>query len=341
MIIKYGTRDKNIDITDICIDKLCNDNIICIPKEDGKRNEYFDDPYFGVFKSVFIIKGDTVTEYKANIDIMFDISNEYILNPTVNLNPVVNEDDISGNSIPNIICTDEPEVIKVINFETIRRATSIASCNNLNSIHGKINIRGGKIGGKNNVQIPHQNMLVEYLTGNEKVLEVGGNIGRSALILAHILQEKRNNNLVSVECCKEHLHFLRLNKACHNLYFHIEDSALSKKQLIQHTFTREIRISNVLINGYEYVKTIGFADIQKKYKIWFDTLVLDCGNMFYYILQDMPEILDNIKLIIMTNDCSIDEKTYIDISLLNKKFHLLCVEENGTNKNYYEVWKKV
>ena len=125
------------------------------------------------------------------------------------------------------------------------------------------------------------------------------------------------------------------------MYFHIEDSALSKKQLIQHTFTREIRISNVLINGYEYVKTIGFADIQKKYKIWFDTLVLDCGNMFYYILQDMPEILDNIKLIIMTNDCSIDEKTYIDISLLNKKFHLLCVEENGTNKNYYEVWKKV
>jgi hypothetical protein len=34
----------------------------------------------------------------------------------------------------------------------------------------------------------------------------------------------------------------------------------------------------------------------------FDTLVLDCEGAFYYILQDTPEILEGIKLLIMEND---------------------------------------
>lgn len=323
MIIKYGTRDKNIDITSICIEKLCTNNIIRIPKEDSKRKEYFGQTTFGAVNSIFIIRGDAITEYRSNIEIEIDVSNECILCRIFN-NTYRHRSNLTNL---NIICVDAP-------------VDMFSPTNKLEIIHSKINIKGGKIGGKNNVQIPHQKMLVEYLTGHEKVLEVGSNIGRSALIIAHILQEKKNYSLVSVECCKEHLYYLHANKSCHNLYFHIEESALSKRQLIMNASTRDIQISNTLINGYDYVNIIGFKDIQKKYNILFDTLVLDCGNMFYYILQDMPEILERIKLIIMTNDCNIDQKKYIDDCLLHNKFHLSCVEEKETNKNYYEVWKK-
>jgi len=57
-----------------------------------------------------------------------------------------------------------------------------------------------------------------------------------------------------------------------------------------------------LLNGYKWVKTITYDDLKLKYKINFDTLVLDCEGAFYYILMDMPEILKNIKLIIMENN---------------------------------------
>jgi bifunctional polynucleotide phosphatase/kinase len=41
-------------------------------------------------------------------------------------------------------------------------------------------------------------MVVKYLTGNEKVLEIGGNIGRNSLIIAYILGNR--NNFVTLEC---------------------------------------------------------------------------------------------------------------------------------------------
>ena len=37
-------------------------------------------------------------------------------------------------------------------------------------------------------EVPEQKMAVMYLTGNEKVLEIGGNIGRNSLIIASIIK---------------------------------------------------------------------------------------------------------------------------------------------------------
>ena len=47
-------------------------------------------------------------------------------------------------------------------------------------------------------------MAVRYLTGNEKVLEFGGNIGRNSLVIAHIL----NNNSVSLEIYDNKVNFV-------------------------------------------------------------------------------------------------------------------------------------
>ena len=46
MKIYYGIIDNSIDVTNICIEKLLNDNIIEIPDGDVNRSNYFTDPLF-------------------------------------------------------------------------------------------------------------------------------------------------------------------------------------------------------------------------------------------------------------------------------------------------------
>ena len=191
-------------------------------------------------------------------------------------------------------------------------------------------------------EYPEQMMAVRYLTGNEKVLEIGGNIGRNSLIIASILNSNNNNNFVSLESDTEIAKQLLHNKNKNNLNFFIENSALSKRNLIQKSW--DTIVSDVLLDGYKRVNIINFEQLKEKYNIDFDTLVLDCEGAFYYILLDMPEILNNIKLIIMENDyLNESHKKYLDNVLKEKGFIIDYVEGGGWGhfaNNFFEVWKK-
>ena len=79
-------------------------------------------------------------------------------------------------------------------------------------------------------EYPEQAMAVRYLTGNEKVLEIGGNIGRNSLIIASILNSNNNDMFVSLECDTDISIQLEHNKNKNNLKFFVENSALSKKK---------------------------------------------------------------------------------------------------------------
>ena len=102
--------------------------------------------------------------------------------------------------------------------------------------------------------------------------------------------------------------------------------------------------SDVLLEGYNFVNTITLTNLKMKYNIEFDTLVIDCEGAFYYILMDIPELLNNINLIIMENDYwDITKKNYIDEILMQNNFYVDYVEPGGWGpcyNNFYEVWKK-
>ncbi len=137
-------------------------------------------------------------------------------------------------------------------------------------------------------EFPEQVMSMMYLTGDEKVLELGGNIGRNSMIIAHILNKKDNHNFVSFET-----------------------------------------------NNTDADKL--------KYNIDFDTLVIDCEGAFYYILQDTPEILDGINLLIMENDYFRDSshKEYIFSTLRNNNYECIFQRalDNPNIPDFYQVWK--
>jgi FkbM family methyltransferase len=208
--------------------------------------------------------------------------------------------------------------------------------NKIENIHSKLKIKYGSF----NEEFPEQKMAVRYLTGNEKILEIGGNIGRNTLVIASILND--NNNLVTLESDVNIANLLKENRDLNNFTFNIESSALSKRKLIQHEWNTQV--SDILLEGHTLVNIITFDQLKNKYNINFDTLILDCEGAFYYILMDMPEILDNINLIIMENDYwDISKKIYIDDILIKNNFYVDYTESGGWGpcyNNFYEVWKK-
>ena len=208
--------------------------------------------------------------------------------------------------------------------------------NRLANIHSTLKINYGSL----NEELPEQKMVVRYLTGDERVLEIGGNIGRNSLVIASIL--KNSQNLVALESDVNIATQLTENRDLNNLNFHIESSALSKRKLIQLGW--DTMPSDTLKDGYTWVNTISLEQLKQKYSIEFDTLVLDCEGAFYYILMDMPEILDGINLIIMENDYyDISKKTYIDEILKACHFYVDYTESGGWGvcaNNFFEVWKR-
>jgi FkbM family methyltransferase len=228
-----------------------------------------------------------------------------------------------------------------IKINILNNTTNTISENDINDklsiIHSNLKINHGTF----NDELPEQKMVVRYLTGSEKVLEIGGNIGRNTLVIASILGSNCNN-FVTLESDLNIAKQLEENKFLNNFNFHIENSALSKRKLIQQKW--DTIPSDILLDGYTWVNTITLEELKIKYNIEFDTLVLDCEGAFYYILIDMPEILNNIKLIIMENDYwDISKKNYIDNILKENNFNRDYVEGNGwgpCRDNFFEVWNK-
>jgi FkbM family methyltransferase len=236
-----------------------------------------------------------------------------------------------------------------VKINTLDNTVSVINKNNtppkLKQLHSKLKIKYGTFYD----ELPEQKMAANYLTGEEKVLEIGGNIGRNSLIIGSILESNNNTNFVTLESDSNIANQLKVNRDLNNLNFNIEASALSKRKLIQKGWNTIV--SDVLLEGYKWVNTITFDEIKSKYNIKFDTLILDCEGAFYYILMDMPEILDNINLIIMENDYyDISKKEYIDEILKKNNFYNDYVEDGGSQIAYnifpttflyfFEVWRK-
>jgi FkbM family methyltransferase len=232
-----------------------------------------------------------------------------------------------------------------LKINTIDNSISIIDCTdidyNMYQIHSQLKIKYGTF----NEELPEQKMAYRYLKGGEKVLEIGGNIGRNSLIIAYILKQHQNdllNSFVTLECDSKSAYQLKENMELNNFNFNIENSALSKRNLIQKGW--DTIVSDELLDGYTRVNTISYDELCTRYNIKFDTLVLDCEGSFYYILMDMPEILNNVNLIIMENDYyEITKKEYVDQILKQNNFYVDYVESGGWGpcfSNFFEVWKK-
>jgi hypothetical protein len=207
-------------------------------------------------------------------------------------------------------------------------------------IHESISLTGGSM----KSEFQEQKLAMEYIEPVAKVLELGSNIGINSIIISKILNNDKN--LVTLECDLSHIKTLTQNRDINGLHFNIEQSALSNMPLVRrgwHTFPIT---STHLANNEIPVNTITYQELLTKYNIDFDTIVADCEGALYFILKDMPNILDNIKLLIVENDyILLEHKLFVDQILLEYGFK--CTKsipggfENSPCYNcFYEVYKK-
>ena len=257
--------------------------------------------------------------------------------------PMINT---NNNDIFGYLC-DTSSKKNIETFEDTEDTEKNSLLFKLAKIHDKLKIKYGTL----NDELPEQLIALKYLTGNEKVLEIGGNIGRNSLLIGYILNQNNNNNLVSLESDADVAKKLVENRDLNKLDFKIEASALSNKKMIQKIGDADLGgstiVSDIVPEGYMSVNTITFNQLLLKYGINFDTLILDCEGAFYYILMDMPEILNNIKLILVENDyLDIKHKKYVDKVLKSNNFVRVhneacdCWGDKLYPDNFYEVWSK-
>jgi len=207
----------------------------------------------------------------------------------------------------------------------------------VNYLHTKLRISGGDM----KDEYPEQLMVARYLNPQATVLELGSNIGRNSLIIGSILDN--SSRLVTVECdvntCKQ----LKDNRNINGLNFHVCEAALSLRRLAQKGWETMVLEPGALVaNGYVEVPTTSYQELKSKCGLTPDTLVVDVEGAMYYIVQDMPEILDDVNTIIIENDYPLlSQKLEMDARFIEKGFKLVFQQpgpQHPCQDCFYEVW---
>lgn len=216
---------------------------------------------------------------------------------------------------------------------------------NLYSIQSSLKINYGTF----REEIVEQTMASLFLDPDDVVLELGSNIGRNSLIIASIL--KSSSNLVTLEMDSEFSKKCEENKQLNNFNFHIINAALSYVPLY-HQKKKHGEGGGYCVNvkhndDYVPCDTVTFEEIEAKYNLKFNVLVVDCEGGFYHIIKSNPSILDNIRLLIIENDFPVlDHKIFLNSLLAEKGFTCVFTEKLTGNSNFpckdyfWETWKK-
>jgi FkbM family methyltransferase len=316
--IFYGYNQNLVDITNICYNKLLINDYIIIPSDDNIRANIFRDHIPGILKYIYI---------EDNNNNILRIDNYKIIKIHKEENNLENIEIISINDEKNRKIWWE-ETGKFIEDDIER----------LNELHKRIKFNFGNI----KDEYPEQVMSMKFIKPTDKVLELGSNIGRNTCIISHLLEDSKN--LVAVETDKNTCEKLDINRKNNNFNFHIENSAISKRNLVQQNNTWTTVISNNILPNYFLVNKISWEELKEKYNIDFNVLVADVEGSLYYICQDEPDFFNNFNKIIMENDYNdINHKIFVDFCLIKYGFKNIYKEAGGWGpcfNCFYEVWEK-
>lgn len=166
-----------------------------------------------------------------------------------------------------------------------------------------------------NRELPEQLMALKHIKPTDVVLELGASIGRNTCIISSILND--SSNLVTIEPNKYERVSLESNRKMNNFKFKIEPNVLSEFPLYSrgwHTYKtpvpESIRVGNIT-----------WENLQKKYNLNFNVLVIDNEGNFVDNLRSYPNLLDNITLLSIEHDFNSEEDiNYFSNTLKEKGF---------------------
>jgi FkbM family methyltransferase len=188
--------------------------------------------------------------------------------------------------------------------------------------------------------------ITEYYRPNDRILEIGCNIGRNTLILSYLVGSE---NLVSIDAGHEYvstcLRNLQNNGFLNSTVLPIALSNVPLKRHIWSTYERDLSLP--LENDFNAVDTLTWTDFKKQYGM-FQILVADCEGALFQILRENDDFLDTIHTIVVENDYNrVNEKEAVDAIYVRKGFVRVFdrpLEEERTHHvnaaHFYSIWTK-
>jgi hypothetical protein len=162
------------------------------------------------------------------------------------------------------------------------------------------------------IERPEQELIAKFLPSNCSVLEFGGSSGTTSLIIDRIMKNPNQHVLVEPSINS-------VNYIIHNVI-----KKYDAKFQIAHGFVGRDRTTHEeLWSECKNCKMWDLIELENLVKCKFDVLIIDCEGAFYNILNEIPEILDSVKLIIIEMDGSGDTNENIKQKLLKNKFELV------------------
>lgn len=277
ILFLYGAGHTYVDVTTDVFRNCLHGELIQIPAGDT-GSALFPDPLPGIAKGILVIRqnGDKWSgqAYGPNEKIWIALRDDEL--PDGNIRGHAKNGGSSKRIKPPPPGLTPDEVIHFF--------------------HSQLRFDGGSL----NDEWVEQHNTVEFLRPDAKVLELGSGFGRNTMMISCVLSDE--SNFVTLECNPQSVETLRVNRSTNGFRFHIEPAALSYRKLM---YSPELALTipgTELQDGYQWINTITFEEINEKYGIEFDTLVADCEGALYYILQDNPAMLENISTVILEAD---------------------------------------
>lgn len=184
----------------------------------------------------------------------------------------------------------------------------------------------------NEYERDEQLLVSRYIDKNDIVLELGARYGSVSCIINKILVNKKNQ--VSVEPDNTVINALTKNKIINKCDFYIYNGIISTNKcynkLIMNGYGSTISINNEIdTNIYDTIdiECISLDDLQKKFGLYFNTLVADCEGFLETFLNENNFLYQQLNKIIFECDrpdvCNYNN---IKMNLIKNNFKIV---ENG------------
>jgi len=221
--------------------------------------------------------------------------------------------------------------------ETLQSRLNKVNFTTLNELHQSI------LGVDMSGELPEQELIFTHLDRDSKgVLEFGGNIGRSSLVINKLMKHPEHH--VVFESDPVIAQQLESNRDTNHCSFQIIPACLSDKPMVQNGWNTAGDTTQG--NHWKSVPNLPYSVFKDQYSwIEFDTLVVDCEGCLASILKDHgDDLLSTIQTIIIEHDDRFNPsvpQNYIRPYLLDHGFESVQRRDlNSDHINFYEILRK-
>jgi len=190
-------------------------------------------------------------------------------------------------------------------------------------------------------ELMEQLFLQQYVKPNDSVLQLGANIGTSCILVDKLIDNKKMN--VCLEPIKEVYDVLVKNKEYNDCGFiPVLGLLSSEKSVKMNKHGKDLNGSFVSKDGELDVTSYTLSELESMINSKFSVLFVDCEGCFIQVLLDFPEILKDLRMIIVEKD-RLNELDYseCDEKLIKSEFNIIeSWDKHKGNNLVYEVWEK-